>query len=386
MIPSFTPASVLLSWIALACFVVCPSRIHAATENAELPALRNAYADHFLIGVALNTRQVDGRDANSARLAGRHFSSVTAENEMKWESLNPEPGQYNFAGADAYLDFAKKHRMDVIGHTLVWHSQTPAWVFQGPGGQPASRELLLERMRDHIHTVAGRYKGRIKGWDVVNEAIADGGNDAPVLRDSPWKRILGDRFLDHAFRFAREADPEAELYYNDYGLFHRAKRARTIEMLRGLLARGVPIDGVGMQGHYHLDSPAIAEIELAIQEFAALGLRVMITELDIDVLPSRSPVGNAEISRREDYADTLNPYVKGFPDDMQQRLAKRYGDILALYVKHREHITRVTFWGLHDGQTWLNGFPVRGRANHPLLFDRQLQPKPAFHAVLQAAE
>lgn len=355
------------------------------TTAAGQASLRHAYADHFLIGVALNTRQVDGRDPNSARLAAQHFSSLTAENDMKWQSLNPEPDQYNFTAADAYLDFAEKHRMEVIGHTLVWHSQTPRWVFQDAEGQPASREVLLERMRKHIETVAGRYKGRIKGWDVVNEAIADGGADAPVLRNSPWKRIIGDDFLDHAFRLAREADPHAELYYNDYGMFHREKRARTIQMLRGLLERGVPIDGVGMQGHYHLGSPPIEEIELAIQEFAALGLKVMITELDIDVLPSRGPVGNAEISRREDYADSINPYVNGFPDEMQQRLARRYGDIMALYVKYRENITRVTFWGLHDGQTWLNGFPVRGRTNHPLLFDRRLQPKPAFQAVLDAA-
>ncbi len=356
-----------------------------ATATGQ-PSLRHAYADHFLIGVALNTRQVDGRDPNSARLAAQHFSSLTAENDMKWQSINPEPDHYNFTAADAYLDFAEKHRMEVIGHTLVWHSQTPRWVFQDAEGQPASREVLLERMRKHIETVAGRYKSRIKGWDVVNEAIADGGADAPVLRNSPWKRIIGDDFLDHAFRFAREADPDAELYYNDYGMFHREKRARTIQMLRGLLERGVPIDGVGMQGHYHLDSPAIAEIELAIQEFAALGLKVMITELDIDVLPSRGPVGNAEISRREDYADSINPYVNGFPDEMQQRLARRYADIMALYVKYRENITRVTFWGLHDGQTWLNGFPMRGRTNHPLLFDRKLQTKPAFQAVLDAAK
>ncbi len=384
MIITIPRVSFLRPSLLLASFAAFTLSTFAAPDI--LPPLRNAYADHFLIGVALNTRQVDGRDASSARLAARHFSSLTAENEMKWESLNPEPGQYNFSGADAYLDFAQKHRMEVIGHTLVWHSQTPPWVFQDTNGQPASREQLLNRMRDHIHTVAGRYKGRIKGWDVVNEAIADGGQDAPVLRDSPWKRILGDQFLDHAFRFARAADPHAELYYNDYGLFHREKRARTIQMLSGLLARGVPIDGVGMQGHYHLDNPPLAEIELAIQEFAALGLKVMITELDIDVLPSRGPVGNAEISRRENYDASLNPYINGFPDEMQQRLAKRYGDILALYVKYREHITRVTFWGLHDGQTWLNGFPVRGRTNHPLLFDRQLQPKPAFHAVHEAAK
>jgi len=369
----------------LACFAATLFMLAGARAATPAPdTLRAAFADDFLIGVALNTAMVDGRAARAGELAGRHFSSLTAENDMKWQSINDEPGVYDFSVADAYVDFAEKHRMAAIGHTLVWHSQTPRWVFQDENGQPASRELLLKRMRDHIHTVAGRYKGRIKGWDVVNEAISDGGADAPMLRNSPWKRIIGDDFIDHAFRFAREADPHAELYYNDYGMFHREKRERTIKMLRGLLERGVPIDGVGMQGHYQIVNPPVEDIEDAIKDFAALGLKVMVTELDVDVLPSRGPVGNAEISRREEYAASLNPYVEGLPDEVQQQLAKRYADIFAVFLKHRKDITRVTLWGLHDGQTWLNGFPVRGRTNHPLLFDRELQPKPAFFAVLQS--
>ena len=367
----------LVTWLA----------IHA--RGADRPStsppatLRGAYADAFLIGVAMNTSMVTGGSPRAAEVVASQFSSLTAENDMKWSVINPDPGRYDFRSADAYFDFAQTHDMAVIGHTLIWHSQAPRWVFQDDDGKPASRELLLRRMRDHIHTVAGRYKGRVKGWDVVNEAIGDRGPE--VLRDSEWRRLIGDDYIDHAFRFAREADPGAELYYNDYGMFHREKRARTITMLRGLIERGVPIDGVGMQGHYQIDEPSAAEVEQAILDFAALGLKVMVTELDIDVLPSRGEAGVADISRRESYEAALNPYAAGFPEAEQTRLARRYADLFAVFLKHRQHITRVTFWGLDDGQTWLNNFPVRGRTNHPLLFDRLLNPKPAFQAVLDAA-
>jgi len=352
-----------------------------AQERANGPTLGSVYADDFLIGVALNTSMVNGSNPRAAEIAARQFTSLTAENDMKWQSVHPAPDRYDFAAADAYVEFGQKHRMAVIGHTLVWHSQTPAWVFQGEGGQPASREVLLERMRDHIRTVAGRYRGRIKGWDVVNEAVADGGPD--VLRDSPWRRIIGDDFLDHAFRFAREADPKAELYYNDYGLENEQKRARALTLLRGLVQRGVPIDGVGLQGHYYLDHPSSAAIEQTIKDFAALGLKVMITELDVDVLPSRGNTNIADISRREQADPGLDPYTAGLPKDVQEKLARRYSDLFQVFLRQRKHIGRVTFWGLNDGQSWLNNFPIHGRTNHPLLLDRELLPKPAFFAVLR---
>ncbi len=371
-------------------FFVLPSLLALAARAEEppapVPALRDTYAKTFLIGVALNTSMVNGQNPRAAEIVSREFSSLTAENDMKWSVVNPEPGRYEFRSADDYVLFGEKHDMAVIGHTLVWHSQTPRWVFEGDDGEPASREILLRRMRDHIRTVAGRYRGRIKGWDVVNEAINDGPADREVLRDSPWRRIIGEDYIDHAFRYAREADPRAELYYNDYGLFHREKRARTITMLRGLIERGVPIDGVGMQGHYQIGNPSVAEIEQAILDFAALGLKVMITELDVDVLPSRGDVGVADISRREKYEAALNPYVRGLPNDQQTRLAKRYAELFRVFLKNRRHITRVTFWGLDDGHTWLNNFPVRGRTNHPLLFDHLLNPKPAYFSVLRAAQ
>jgi endo-1,4-beta-xylanase len=367
-----------------------PEQQHGeATPGGEFPkevsfgsdTLRSVYGNHFLFGVAANNSQLDGRNAKAAEIISRHFSSLTAENAMKWQSLQPTPGTYDFTAADRCVEFGQTHGLAVVGHTLVWHSQTPAWVFEGEDGGVATREELLARMRDHIHTVAGRYRGRIHGWDVVNEAISDGPGG---LRDSPWRRIIGDDYLDHAFRLAKEAAPEAELYYNDYGLADPGKRARTVAMLRGLIERGVPIDGVGMQGHYRLRWPSLANVEASIQAFSDLGLQVMITELDIDVLPSRGNVGVADISRREEADPQLNPYREGLPDDIQEQLAERYGELFTLFVRYRHEITRVTLWGLDDGQSWLNQFPIRGRTNHPLLFDRDLEPKLAFFEVGRA--
>ena len=352
-----------------------------ARETSNGPTLGSAYAKDFLIGVALNTSMVNGNNPRAAEIVARQFTALTAENDMKWQSVHPAPDRYHFAPADAYVEFGQKHQMAVIGHTLVWHSQTPDWVFQGEGGQPASREVLQMRMREHIQTVAGRYRGRIKGWDVVNEAVADGGPD--VLRDSPWRRIIGEDFLDLAFRYAREADPKAELYYNDYGLENEQKRARALTLLRGMIQRGVPIDGVGLQGHYQLDHPSAAVIEQTIKDFAALGLKVMITELDVDVLPSRGNSGIADISRREKADPALDPYAAGLPEDVQEKLARRYAELFDVFLRQRKHIGRVTFWGLDDGQSWLNNFPIRGRTNHPLLLNRELLPKPAFFAVLR---
>lgn len=372
-----------ICWLTLVIVALVPRLAPTSRgENSEenRPALREVYAKHFLIGVALNT-QIVTEDSEAGRLAGEQFSSLTAENAMKWESVHPQPDRYDFRAADACFEFATKHEMEVIGHTLVWHSQTPRWVFQGEDGKLPTRDILLKRMRDHIHTVAGRYKGKVKGWDVVNEALSDGGAD--ILRDSPWRRIIGDDFLDYAFRYAREADPSAELYYNDYGLEEERKRNNCVKLVRDMLKRGVPIDGIGTQSHFQLNRPSLDDIEDTIVAFSELGLKVMVTELDVDVLPGRGEIGNADISRRERGGEeSLNPYRSGLPAEIQRKLAQRYSDVFEIYLRHRESITRVTFWGLSDRQTWLNGFPIRGRTNHPLLFDRELKPKPAFDALI----
>jgi endo-1,4-beta-xylanase len=271
--------------------------------------------------------------------------------------------------------------MFVIGHTLVWHSQLPHWVHQDASGAPVTRDTLLARMREHIQTVVGRYRGRIKGWDVVNEALDDDGS----LRKSPWLTIIGEDYLVKAYQYAHEADPDAELYYNDYSLENPAKRAGAVALVKRLLAAGIPLRAIGLQAHQKLDWPSDVAEDSTIAAFSALGVHVNLTELDVDVLPSAVRNPTADVSRRDESRATLNPYVAGLPDSVQRALAARYEQLFRLYMKHRAAIDRVTFWGVADGDSWLNGWPIRGRTSYPLLFDRQHHPKSAFDAVVRAA-
>jgi endo-1,4-beta-xylanase len=319
----------------------------------------------MVIGVAINQRQSDGVDTAGVELITKQFNQISPENLLKFQPVHPAADRYAFEAQDRYVQFGVDRKMQIVGHNLVWHNQTPAWVFQGADGKPADRETLLARMRDHIHTVVGRYKGRIHGWDVVNEAIDEDGS----LRKAPWHDGIGDDYVAKAFEFAHEADPDAELYYNDYNLEKPAKRAGVIRLVKDLKARGLRIDGIGNQGHWQLETPTIDQIEEALIDLHGTGLKVMYSELDINLLP---PAG-----RNADPA-VANPYVSGLPDEKQQQLAKRYAEIFGVFLKHRDAVTRVTFWGLSDADSWLN----RGRMNYPLLWDRARQPKPAFQAVV----
>jgi endo-1,4-beta-xylanase len=270
--------------------------------------------------------------------------------------------------------------MKVVGHTLVWHRQTPAWVFEGKDGRAADRETLLARLREHILAVVGRYKGRIHGWDVVNEAIDEDG----TWRKTKWHEILGDDLVAKAFEYAHEADPQAELYYNDFNLWIPAKRQAALRVVKDLRARGLRVDGVGEQGHYLLDRPPLDQVEAAITDIAAAGLKVMITELDVDVLPRPEGTFGADLERQQKLRAETDIYREGLPEAKQQELARRYADLVGLFVAHRDKVTRITLWGVTDAQTWLNNFPMRGRVNHALLWDRSARPKPAFDAVARA--
>ncbi|MFO7846919.1 MAG: endo-1,4-beta-xylanase [Balneolaceae bacterium] len=351
-------------------------------QSADEGILKDAFSDAFLMGTALNERQIFGVDQQGQDLATRHFNAVTAENVMKWEIIHPEPGQYDFEAADAMVNLAEDHDMFVVGHTLVWHSQVPDWVFTDDEGDDLSRDELLERMRDHIHTVVERYKGRVHGWDVVNEAILDDGS----MRDTGWYRIIGKDYLVKAFEYAREADPDAELYYNDYSLENPDKRQGAVELVEYLQENDAPITGIGTQGHFMLESPSLENIEETIVAFADLGIDVMVTELDIDVLPAAFDHMGADVNRSAELRDELNPYSEGLPGSVEQQLTDRYRDIFEIYLKHSEDISRVTFWGVQDGDSWKNNWPVSGRTNYPLIFDRNWEPKPAFHAIVELAE
>ena len=298
---------------------------------------------------------------------------------MKWEIIQPEPGHYDFTLADRYVEFGVSNKMFIIGHNLVWQNQTPDWVFQDQRGQPVSRDVLLQRMREHIFTVVGRYKGRIKGWDVVNEALA---GDGGLSKDSRWLKIIGSDYIEKAFQYAHEADSHAELYYNDYSIETGSKHDGALALIRKLKSKGIPIHAVGMQGHYNLDWPTNADLKNAIDGFSKLGVKVMITELDVDVLPSTWDVGNADITKNFKLQEKLNPYPNGLPKDVAQRLVNRYTELFGIFLKRRDAISRVTLWGVEDGDSWLNDWPVAGRTSYPLLFDRTGKPKPAFESVV----
>lgn len=351
-------------------------------STVEPPTLKNAYEGAFLIGAAMNLAQINGVDQQGVTLIKTHFNSITPENHTKWENIHPNPDTYNFEAADKFVAFGEQHGMFMVGHPLVWHSQTPQWVFEDAAGKPLDREALLQRMREHIHAVVGRYKGRIQAWDVVNEAVADDGS----MRASPWRNIIGEDYIAKAFEYAHEADPDAELYYNDYSLENPVKRATTISLIKSLQDKGLRVTAVGTQGHWGFDWPALDELSRTITDFAALGVKVMVTEMEIDVLPTIDNYHGADISTEGKWDERLDPYRNGFPDDMQRKLAQRYRELFKVLLDHRDVITRVTFWGLTDGDSWKNDWPVKGRTNHPLLFDRQGQPKPAFHSLMELAQ
>ncbi|HTL72447.1 MAG TPA: endo-1,4-beta-xylanase [bacterium] len=354
--------------------------IALATTGCAQTTLKQAFQNDFLIGAALNPAQFCESNVAEAALVKRQFNSITPENVLKWEKIHPAPGQYDFTLADKYVAFGETNHMFIVGHTLIWHEQTPDWVFQNGDGKPVDRETLLARMRDHIFTIMGRYKGKIGGWDVVNEALDDKGR----LRRSPWLKIIGEDFIQKAFEYAHEADPQAELYYNDFGLEKPDKRAGAIALIRKLQSQGVHITAVGVQGHYRMDWPPEEVLDETIGALGKLGVKVSITELDVDVLPPATPSRGADVSLNFALRAELNPYTNGLPDSVQQELAQRYAGLFKVFMKHRSEIDRVTLWGVTDENSWLNGWPVRGRTSYPLLFDRAGNPKPAFDAVVQS--
>lgn len=363
----------ILPMILIIFFSVGLQNIHTQTT------LKEALKDYFLIGASINRAQIFEEDQRGAEIVKTHFNTITPENVLKWSQVHPESDRYNFEDTDRYVAFGEKNKMFIIGHTLIWHQQTPKWAFADENGKPVGRAILLKRMRAHIQTVVGRYRGKIKGWDVVNEAL----NEDGTLRQSPWLKIIGEDYIAKAFEYAHQADPQAELYYNDYSLENEPKRRGAIKLVKKLLAQKIPIKAVGIQGHSSLTFPALEQLNETISEFANLGVKVMITELDVSVLPNPKGFNGADVSQSFDLQEKLNPYAKGLPDEVQKNLARRYADLFGVFIKHKKDITRITFWNVADGDSWLNDFPVKGRTNYPLLFDREGKTKPAFEAVIQ---
>lgn len=374
--------------------------VSCITMADRIPSLAEFFAEDFLIGTALagGTNKGDplGNHRKERAIIEREFNVLTAENCMKPMYMRPAPGEFYFESTDLFMEFAQENEMEVVGHTLVWHHQTPSWFFSDSEGNQLDREALIERMRHHIHTIVGRYKGKILYWDVVNEVVDikpipeaeqlvdDSGKRVThqaVLRDSKWLEIIGPDYIELAYRFAHEADPETRLLYNDFSLTDPIKVDFVAMMVRHLKSKGIPIHGVGLQAHWHTGHPTLAEIAYAIDTLAATGVQISLTELDMSVLPVAQEHAGADLSDLKEYVDELNPYVEHVPDQILQLQADRFVQIFKLLLDRREVVERVTFWGVADGHSWKNFYPVAGRTDYPLLYDRSYQPKPAYHSI-----
>jgi len=351
------------------------------TWSQKTPTLKDAFAGKFHIGTALNEWQITGRDSAGVEVIKNQFQAIVAENCMKSGPIHPRKDEYNFDLPDQFVEFGVANDKFITGHCLIWHSQAPRWFFTDDEGNDVSREVMIERMKEHIYTVVGRYKGKIKGWDVVNEAIMEDGS----MRNSKFLQIVGDDFIKLAFQFAHEADPDAELYYNDYNEWFPGKRDAIVQMIRDLKADGIRIDGIGMQGHIGMDSPSLEDYEAAIVAYANEGMKVMVTELDMSILPNRSRDVGADIATSFEYQQSLNPYTEGVPVEKMNEWDERMLDFFRLFLKHSDAVTRVTLWGVSDATSWKNNFPIRGRTDYPLLFDRNYEPKSIVAKLIEEA-
>jgi GH35 family endo-1,4-beta-xylanase len=340
------------------------SPVVGALAQTNPPSLKDVYRDLFLIGTALDFRTPAEFSASDLSLIKSQFNAITPENSMKPGPVHPQEGSWNWTPPDTLVSFCQDNNIKTFGHCLVWHSQTNPWFFQD-----ADRDKALARMKEHIHTLVGRYKGKISGWDVVNEAINDGGGiaNSENLRDSRWHQIIGPDYLTQAFKFAREADPTVALHYNDYNIESGAKHQSSLLLLKRLIADGAPITTVGIQGHWSvtgLSAQKFDDIEQAILDYKALGLKVAITELDVTLMGQ----GGGQLGRGQ--RGTATPP----PTESLVAQADAYAKLFALFVKHRDAIDRVTFWGLNDSRSWRRG-------QNPLVFDGQNLPKPALQAI-----
>ncbi|TZF85607.1 endo-1,4-beta-xylanase (plasmid) [Pedobacter sp. BS3] len=336
------------------------------TTFAQKAGLKDYYKNYLPVGVAVAPGNLNG---NEASLIIREFNSITPENAMKMGPIHPEENRYYWKDADSIVNFAQRHGLKVRGHNLCWHEQTPAWLFTDSQGDTVSKEVLLQRLKDHIYTVVKRYKGKIYAWDVVNEAIDD--DSTKFLRNSAWYKICGDEFIAKAFEYAHEADPQALLFYNDYNTERPEKRERVYRLLKQLVDQGVPITGVGLQAHWSIFEPSAGELQTAIEKYASLGLKVQITELDVSVYPWEKNMR----SRRPGEQDSFTP-------ELEERQREQYKMIFDMFRKYKNIITGVTFWNISDRHTWLDNYPVPGRKNYPLLFDQNLRRKQAYQDVI----
>jgi endo-1,4-beta-xylanase len=366
----------------LAIIIVAVSMVSNCTvlqAQTDGSSLRKAYKEAFLIGTAMNAGQIEEKEPHAATLIPQQFNAATPENCMKSEIIHPGWDQYNFDLADQLVAYGKKYDIKINAHNLIWHSQLPAYV-----RRIKSADSLKMFFENHITTVASRYDGKVYSWDVVNEAL----NEDGTLRNSVFLQKLGPDYIVEAFRLAQKAAPHTLLYYNDYNIEEPKKRAGAIALIKKIQDAGVRIDGVGIQGHWHAGSIPFKNIEESIDAFSKLGVKVMFTELDLSVLPNPWDHNTADVSatRVENNSAAMNPYTNGLPDSVQHMLTKGYVGLFRLFLKHKDVVSRVTFWGVNDSQSWLNDFPIQGRTNYALPFDRNYQPKEVYYQLLELAK
>ncbi len=335
-------------------------------QQTDQKGLKDYYKNYFPVGVAVAPSDLSG---NEAELILKQFNSLTPENAMKMGPIHPEESRYFWKDADSIVSFAQHHGLRVRGHNLCWHEQTPKWLFKDAQGNLVTKDVLLQRLHDHINTVVSRYKGKIYAWDVVNEAIDD--DSTKFLRNSLWYQICGEDFIAKAFEYAHEADPNAILFYNDYNTERPEKRERVYRLLKKLVDAKVPINGVGLQAHWSVYEPDQKDLVATIKKFSSLGLKVQITELDVSVYPW-------EKNRRALRLGESDAYTP----ELEQKQADQYAMIFKTLREYKGIVTGVTFWNISDRRTWLDQYPVNGRKNYPLLFDQQLKPKKAYWKVV----
>ena len=361
--------------ISIVCALSCANGLYKPNTD-RTDSLSDRYKDLFHLGAAINEDIILGKDLQSKNIVTSEFNSITPENSLKWMFLQPFPNKFNFGAADKYVELGIKNNMHIVGHALVWHNQLADFM-----KTTGSRSEFKKHVENHINTVVSRYKGKIDAWDVVNEAFNENGS----LRPSVFKKQMGDNYIEDVFKLAETADPDADLIYNDYNLYKPAKRAGVLKMVKKLQENGTKINAIGVQAHWRLNSPSLMEIEQIILDISDLGVEVMFTELDVTVLPNPWELVGAEVTQNFSKFEgdpKMDPYPKALPKSVEKQLAKRYEDIFKLFVKHQEKISRVTFWGVMDKHSWLNDWPIKGRTNYPLLFDRNYQPKKAYNKLI----
>ena len=361
--------------ISIVCALSCANGLYKPNTD-RTDSLSDRYKDLFHLGAAINEDIILGKDLQSKNIVTSEFNSITPENSLKWMFLQPFPNKFNFGAADKYVELGIKNNMHIVGHALVWHNQLADFM-----KTTGSRSEFKKHVENHINTVVSRYKGKIDAWDVVNEAFNENGS----LRQSVFKKQMGDNYIEDVFKLAETADPDADLIYNDYNLYKPAKRAGVLKMVKKLQENGTKINAIGVQAHWRLNSPSLMEIEQIILDISDLGVEVMFTELDVTVLPNPWELVGAEVTQNFSKFEgdpKMDPYPKALPKSVEKQLAKRYEDIFKLFIKHQDKISRVTFWGVMDKHSWLNDWPIKGRTNYPLLFDRNYQPKKAYNKLI----